>query len=195
MRRTPYDGSGTDHRLIVRAELLKLQKSGQFPDDHVRIKGTQSHYVDRDHRIREVASQLDVPTLLTPDSRHLLCFHFVCCVEKVSDLINRPVVSLLSIRVGGTSAEVVTKILELFVTTRREWFLRNDRYRTVSRHGRDKKCLPETMRPGFISTMRPDLTQPTHRLEEKDTIEDILFLRLKAGHLCPKDRVLNGSYY
>jgi hypothetical protein len=43
--------------------------------------------------------------------------------------------------------------------------------------------------------MRPDLTQSTHRLEEKDTIRDILFLGLKAGHLRPKDRVFNGRYY
>jgi hypothetical protein len=43
--------------------------------------------------------------------------------------------------------------------------------------------------------MRPDLPQPTHRLEEKETLRGILFLGLKAGHLHPKDRVLNGSYY
>jgi len=63
----------------------------------------------RTHRILEVASQLDVPTLLTPASGHLLCFHFVCCVEKVNDLINRPVVSLLGTRVGDTSAEMIPK--------------------------------------------------------------------------------------
>jgi hypothetical protein len=44
----------------------------------------------------KVASQLDVPALLTPASSHLLRFDFMCCAEKVSDLINRPVVSLLS---------------------------------------------------------------------------------------------------
>jgi hypothetical protein len=60
-------------------------------------------------RIREVASKLDVPTMMTPASRDLLHFHFVCCAEKVSDLTNHPVVSLLSTRVGSTSAEVVTK--------------------------------------------------------------------------------------
>ena len=63
----------------------------------------------RDRRIREVVIQLDVPTFLTPASSHLLCFHFVCCAKEVSDLINLPVVSLLGTRVGGTSAEVVTK--------------------------------------------------------------------------------------
>jgi hypothetical protein len=43
--------------------------------------------------------------------------------------------------------------------------------------------------------VRPDLPQPTHGLEEEDTLVVILFLRLKAGHLCPKYRVLNGSHY
>jgi len=43
--------------------------------------------------------------------------------------------------------------------------------------------------------VRPDLTQPTHRFEEEDTLGDILFLRLKAGHLRPKYRVLNGRHY
>ncbi len=33
-------------------------------------------------------------------------------------------------------------------------------------------------RPGFISTVRPDLSQPTHRITEEDTLGDILFLRL-----------------
>jgi hypothetical protein len=46
-------------------------------------------------------------------------------VEKIRDLINHPDVNLLDTRVGGTSAEIVTKRieLELFATTRREWFL------------------------------------------------------------------------
>ncbi len=67
----------------------------------------------RARRIREVVSQLDVATSLTSAPSHLLRFHFVCCVEKVSDLINLPVVSLLGIRVGGTSAEVVPKRINL----------------------------------------------------------------------------------
>jgi hypothetical protein len=49
-------------------------------------------------RIHEVVTQLDVPTFLNPDSSHLLCFHFVCCVEKIRDLVNHPVVSLLTTR-------------------------------------------------------------------------------------------------
>ncbi len=67
------------------------------------------HQRPRTRRIREVTSQLDVPTSLTPAPSHLLRFHFVCCAKEVSDLINLPVVSLLGTRVGGTSAEVVTK--------------------------------------------------------------------------------------
>jgi hypothetical protein len=47
--------------------------------------------------------------------------------------------------------------LELFETTRREWFLNNNRDLGV--HGRDKECLSETSRPDFISTMSPDVSQ------------------------------------
>ena len=32
------------HWLIVQAELLKLQKNGQLPDESVRVKDTQLHY-------------------------------------------------------------------------------------------------------------------------------------------------------
>ena len=56
-------------------------------------------------------------------------------------------------------------------TTRREWLLRNK-----DAHGRGKECLPETSRPSFISTMSPDLSQPTHRLEETDTLRGIHFV-------------------
>jgi hypothetical protein len=44
-RRTPHGDSGTDHCWIVQAEFLKMQKSGQFPDELVKIEATQSHYV------------------------------------------------------------------------------------------------------------------------------------------------------
>ena len=39
----------------------------------------------------------------------VLCFHVVYCVEKVSELINRPVVSLFGTRVGGTSTWMIGK--------------------------------------------------------------------------------------
>jgi hypothetical protein len=58
-----------------------------------------------------------------------------------------------------------------------------------------EKRLPETSRPGFISTVSPDLPYPTHRFEEEDTFGGILFLRLKDIHLHPKYRVFNGSHY
>ena len=41
----PRACSGTGHGRIAQAELLKLQKSGQFPDEPVRIKGEPVHYV------------------------------------------------------------------------------------------------------------------------------------------------------
>ncbi len=37
--------SGRVHGRVTQAELLKLQKSGQFPDEPVRIKVTRIHYV------------------------------------------------------------------------------------------------------------------------------------------------------
>ena len=102
------------------------------------------------------------------------------CEQEVSDLINRPVVSLLGTRVGSTSAEVVTKsvYLKLLAPTSRERHFRKER--DLGSNRRSKKGLPETSRPGLISTMRPDLPQPTHRLEPKDTLGGIHFLRLKA---------------
>jgi hypothetical protein len=50
-------------------------------------------------------------------------------------------------------------------------------------------------RPGLIPTVRPDLSQPTHWLEEEETLRSILFLRLKDFHLRLKDRLLNGSHH
>jgi hypothetical protein len=46
LRRTPRGGSGTGHDQVAEAELLKLQKIGKFPDEPVRIKGAQIHYVN-----------------------------------------------------------------------------------------------------------------------------------------------------
>jgi hypothetical protein len=45
VRRTPRGGSGTGHGHVAQAELLKLQKSVQFPDELVKIEGAQIHYV------------------------------------------------------------------------------------------------------------------------------------------------------
>ena len=46
VRRTPHDGSGTGHGWITEGELLKMKKIGQFPDDPVKIKDKQIHYVN-----------------------------------------------------------------------------------------------------------------------------------------------------
>ena len=45
LRRTPRVGSGTVHCYVAQAELLKLRKSGQFPDEPVGIKFWQIHHV------------------------------------------------------------------------------------------------------------------------------------------------------
>jgi hypothetical protein len=65
--------------------------------------------------------------MLTPAFNHLLCFNFVGCAKKVSKLINRPVVSLLGTRMGGSSTEVITQCiyLKLSATTNRKRLLRN----------------------------------------------------------------------
>jgi hypothetical protein len=46
VRRIPRVGSGTGHGWIAQAELLKMKKNGQFPDEPVKIKDTQIHYVN-----------------------------------------------------------------------------------------------------------------------------------------------------
>ena len=77
-----------------------------------------------DHRVCHISRQINVPTILTPAFNHLLCFNFVRCVEKVSKLINHPVVSLLGTRVCGTSTEMITQsiYLEFPATTSRSGF-------------------------------------------------------------------------
>ena len=45
VRRTPRPCSGTDHWWITLVELLKLQRSCQFPDEFVKIEDTQIHCV------------------------------------------------------------------------------------------------------------------------------------------------------
>jgi hypothetical protein len=42
---TPRGGSGTGHGHVAEAELLKLQRRGQFPDEFVKIEDTQIQYV------------------------------------------------------------------------------------------------------------------------------------------------------
>jgi hypothetical protein len=42
VNRKPHDGSGTTHGHVAQAELLKLQKSGQFLDESVNKSHTNS---------------------------------------------------------------------------------------------------------------------------------------------------------
>ena len=118
----------------------------------------------------------------------------MCCAEKVSELINRPVVRLFGTRVGGARGNMVTKgvYLKFPATTSREWSLR-DHWDLGTHRGR-KECLSEVSRPDLMSTV-PDLDQTTHGIEEEDALGVFLFQRLKASHLRPKYRVLNGSHY
>jgi hypothetical protein len=44
-QRQPHGGSGRIHDLIALTKLLEMQRSGQFPDEPVRIKVGQIHYV------------------------------------------------------------------------------------------------------------------------------------------------------
>jgi hypothetical protein len=65
--------------------------------------------------------------------------------------------------------------LKFPTTTSRERLLRN--HWDLGVHEVGKESLPKTRRPGFVSTVRPDLSQSTHALKEEDTLGDILFLR------------------
>ena len=133
--------------------------------------------------------------MLATAFNHLLRFHPMCSAEEVSDLINRPVVRLFGPRVSGTRAKVVTQTIYLKfpATTSCERLLRN-RW-DLGTHGGGEESLPETSRQGFISTVRPDLPQPTHGFKEEDTLGGTLFLRLKTSHLRPKYGLLDGSHY
>jgi hypothetical protein len=66
------------------------------------------HQRHRACRIHKVSRQVDVPTMMTPTFNDLLCFYFMCCTEKVSSLIDRPVVCLFDTRVAGTCVKVVS---------------------------------------------------------------------------------------
>ncbi len=52
-----------------------------------------------------------------------------------------------------------------------EWAVQVQRWSPISSMVMvNKESLSETSRPVFISTVGPDLSQPTHRLKEEDTI-------------------------
>ena len=122
------------------------------------------HQRHRTRHVREVTSQVDVPTTLTPAPDHLLRFYFVGCAKEVIKLINLPVVSLFGNRVSGTCTNMITENVngEPFVTTNRERKLHQCGY--IRTDTRSKECLSESSRPGLISVMSPDLPQTTHGL-------------------------------
>jgi hypothetical protein len=66
------------------------------------------HQKHRARRVRKVGRQLNIPTMPTPALSYVLRLHCMSCAEKVSKLINRPVVSLFGTRMSGTSTEMVS---------------------------------------------------------------------------------------
>ena len=64
---------------------------------------------NRTRLIREVTSQLEVPTSLTPGPSHVLCFYFVGCPKEVIQLLNHPVVNPFVTGVGGTGGNMIVK--------------------------------------------------------------------------------------
>ncbi len=153
------------------------------------------HQRHRTRRIRNLDRQVNIPTMSTPGFSYVLCLDIIRCVEKVRQLLNRPVMSLFGNRMSGTSTEMVSHRIQLkpSTTTRRYRIFNDDRDLGV--HDQGKESLSETSRPDFISTVRPDLSQPTHWSREEDTLGGILFLRLKTSHLRPEYRVLNSNHY
>jgi hypothetical protein len=80
----------------------------------MRVKKRGRGMKDRvDKSIGIVTRITDVATMMTPALNHLLCFNLCRCAEKVSKLINRPVVSLLVTRVSGTGTEMITQCIYL----------------------------------------------------------------------------------
>ncbi len=69
---------------------------------------------------------------------------------------------------GDTDTEMVSHHIQMKLpaTTRHYRFFSDDR--DLGTHGHGKESLTETSTPGFISTVSPDLSQPTHRLKEED---------------------------
>ena len=52
------------------------------------------HQRHRARRVRKVGRQLNIPTMSTPAFSYVLRLDVMCCAEKVSQLLNRPVMSL-----------------------------------------------------------------------------------------------------
>jgi hypothetical protein len=72
------------------------------------------HQRYRTHLARKVGRQLNITTMSTPTFSHVLFrLDFMCCPEKVTQLINRPVMSLFVTRMSGTSTEMVSHRIQL----------------------------------------------------------------------------------
>ncbi len=79
------------------------------------------HQRHRTRRVRKVDGQLNIPTKPTPAISYVFRFHYMCCPEEVSNLVNHQVVCLFGTRMSGTSTQVVTQRvhLELLAATSR----------------------------------------------------------------------------
>jgi hypothetical protein len=71
------------------------------------------HQRHRVRRVRKVGRQLNIPTMSTPTFSNVLRLGFMCGTEKVSQLFNRPVMSLFDTRMSGTSTEMVSYRIQL----------------------------------------------------------------------------------
>jgi hypothetical protein len=68
------------------------------------------------HRARRVGKegrQLNIPTMSPPAFNYVLRLDCMRCAEKVSQLLNRPVMSLFGTRMSGTSTEMVSHRIQL----------------------------------------------------------------------------------
>jgi hypothetical protein len=114
--------------------------------------------------------ELEHPTTETRliDEMFSECDGWVCVLEVIG------VPSILSV-IRKTS--VLTRVLPTFAfrvdenRERRKW---NSPMTGIWTHGHGKESLPETSRPGFISTVRPDLSQPTHKTSSQ-TLKFLFF--------------------
>jgi hypothetical protein len=130
---------------------------------------------DRARRIREVARQLDVPTSLTPVPSHLLHFH-LCGLCERGQQFDQPPSREPSWHPSGwytcrgghqehlSETSCNHKPREAFpqgAVTSGIW-ASTEVVKKVCQRLADQDS---SLRQGLISTIRPDLSQPTHRLE------------------------------
>ncbi len=148
-------------------------------DGHEKVRFVVVEVQHQRHRtrlVREVTHELDIPTSLTPAPNHLLRLYFVGCAKEVSNLINHPVMNLFGSRVIGTGANMIAESVDgnFFANTGRKRKFRQCRYCCTNTP--DEECLSEVSRPGLISAMSPDLSQPTHGFIPEDPPRSVLFI-------------------